>query len=427
LRVRGGCGAGERKEGSVRAVVGRKGAGYGGRGGAQKVAKGTGGVVVAEASGGASPRQRRKAYTAMPAVEWVLGLLTVFFVGASAWVMWNASWADLYTWLACLAGTEVVVYLTRRFWKMFGSALSDGAYQLGMVASPPLGSPSSMAKWLEQSWQLTVHTFFALCGYYLIFVAERHEGLPAMWEFDELENLWLPRPWYPGGQPMDWRVRLLYTAELAVWIYTAGMHVFFDKRRKDFQAMLGHHVVTIYLISGSFYFNLTRIGLLVLFVNDITDVFVDWLKMANYLKLRGPKALYLAEASFFVLVIAFAYFRVWHHPIRINLVGGSVWTRCNAAVDVDCGPWAQQVPLIPRIAVTVLVGGLWALTVLHSYWFFLMLRIIWTILTKDAETASREEYEGDSDDEDANDEECYLFVTTLRRAFFPRAKPAKRD
>jgi ceramide synthetase len=330
-----------------------------------------------------------------------------------------ASVADFLMWCTFLVVTEAVVFLARRFWKVAGELLSETSFRWGLVRAPPLGSRASMAKWLEQSWQLTVHFFFALCEFYLIFVAERNEGLPKMWDLSDIEaNLWVPRPWGADGQPMDVRVRVLYVAELAVWIYTAGMHVFYDKRRKDYQAMLVHHVVTIGLIAGSFSRNYTRIGLLVLYVNDATDIFVDWLKMANYLKLRGPEAFFLAEASFMQMVAAFAYFRIWHHPFRINYWGGSSYDNCPPEELHNCDP--DRIPLLEHFFVRTLVGGLWVLTGLHVYWFFLMLRIIWTILTKDAETASREEYEGDSDDEEGDTEEegeYYLFTSSLRKLF----------
>ena len=43
-----------------------------------------------------------------------------------------------------------------------------------------------------------------------------------------------------------------------------------------------------------------RVGLLVLAVHDISDVFLDIMKMANYLKVEGPSGLFLTEIAFVI-------------------------------------------------------------------------------------------------------------------------------
>jgi hypothetical protein len=43
-----------------------------------------------------------------------------------------------------------------------------------------------------------------------------------------------------------------------------------------------------------------RVGLLILCVHDVSDVFLDVMKMANYLKVEGPSGMYATEIAFVV-------------------------------------------------------------------------------------------------------------------------------
>jgi len=51
-------------------------------------------------------------------------------------------------------------------------------------------------------------------------------------------------------------------------------HVFFDTKRHDYFEMILHHSMTILLVSLSYFYNLYRIGTIIMFLHDSTDVFV---------------------------------------------------------------------------------------------------------------------------------------------------------
>jgi hypothetical protein len=71
-------------------------------------------------------------------------------------------------------------------------------------------------------------------------------------------------------------------------IYTGFSHRFLEQYHKDYVVMFVHHIVTILLVAGSHSMNFHRIGILVLYVHDVSDITVDLLKLTNYLKLEGP-------------------------------------------------------------------------------------------------------------------------------------------
>ena len=47
--------------------------------------------------------------------------------------------------------------------------------------------------------------------------------------------------------------------------------------------------MTIALVWGSYSYNYVRIGTVVLYLHDLSDIMVDLLKLTNYMKLEGPK------------------------------------------------------------------------------------------------------------------------------------------
>jgi len=103
----------------------------------------------------------------------------------------------------------------------------------------------------------------------------------------------------------------------ATWMYTCVIHRFFDEQRKDYFVMYIHHIATIALVSWSFSAGYLRIGLLVLYVHDVSDVFIDTLKMANYLKLDGARGWFGSEIAYVASLIAWAYWRLYQYPFRV--------------------------------------------------------------------------------------------------------------
>ena len=47
-----------------------------------------------------------------------------------------------------------------------------------------------------------------------------------------------------------------------------------EARRKDHWQMMAHHVITVILVIGSYSYNYTRVGCLIMFLMDLCDVFL---------------------------------------------------------------------------------------------------------------------------------------------------------
>jgi hypothetical protein len=130
----------------------------------------------------------------------------------------------------------------------------------------------------------------------------------------DVEQVWIPAPKFQTHSAL---LKYFYVTQLSVWIVTCLSHVFFEEAHKDYLVMFVHHLVTIFLVSTSYASNTLRIGLLIVLLHDASDISVDLLKMCNYCKLDGAKNLFLVEITFTLMMITWAYFRLYFFPFVI--------------------------------------------------------------------------------------------------------------
>lgn len=104
------------------------------------------------------------------------------------------------------------------------------------------------------------------------------------------------------------------------YLYASGLYSSFlitqafDIKRKDFWEMFVHHVITLMLLSFSWVYNLTRIGVYTLLLHDCSDIFLESAKMANYMKKQD-----LSTGIFVIFTIVWTATRLVIYPK--NVVG----------------------------------------------------------------------------------------------------------
>lgn len=144
-----------------------------------------------------------------------------------------------------------------------------------------------------------------------------------------------------------------------------------------------------------------RVGLLVLYVHDVSDIFVDLLKMANYLKVEGRAGFFMTEIAYVSCVLSWIYYRLYQFPFRAIYASFVEPLRHLAkhprvaSVVLGLEWFPPDLPLYTELNLL-----LFTLLALHVYWFHLFLMIGWRIINEGPREASRQEYEGDSDTED---------------------------
>jgi len=154
----------------------------------------------------------------------------------------------------------------------------------------PVAKVKTRNKLRDQSWQLTIHSAMTALEAYILFV----DGGGEHW-LDDYRSLWTPHPHQQVNSKRS--VHLLYLLQMAIWIVTCASHRFLEERHKDYVMMYVHHLVTIALFALSYGFNFVRIGTAVIFLHDSSDIVIDLLKMANYLKLEGRRGGFLVRET----------------------------------------------------------------------------------------------------------------------------------
>jgi TLC domain len=328
----------------------------------------------------------------------------VVFIILSLGSLWAVSTRGLL-WLFCifLVATSFLIYLVQKLSEYVGLMIVYISNRLGFIDENPLSSSISMSKWKDQSWQLCVHVFSSSVGFYIL-------SINPWW--NDTVTCWLPvfLAWSDDGWLVlssekfawDWTVQYHYLATLAIWIITCSLHVQIPVkfRHKDYYVAYLHHLVTIFLVTSSFSLELLRVGVLVMYVHDVSDIFVDLLKMANYIKLEGQKGFYLTEISYISCLLSWIYYRLYQFPVRV--MKASLY---DTYVHMDKLPPGKQSYLqgimpdamIIYLGLNVLLGILF---IMHIYWFNILARIGFKIVFASPREASRDEYDGESEEEE---------------------------
>eukprot|EP00808_Paulinella_micropora_P002476 g21279.t1 len=336
--------------------------------------------------------------------------LTLFFLllCASSFITIAGNPAARTSFTMGFAITVSLIKTTKMVMPFVGRFLSR-RYLSGPAFGDPLSKPRTLAKWTDQSWQLLIHLITSSWEYLVL--RDRWDT----WENPAVlitpdnfqENFWEHRP-----SPSLLR---LYMAQLGIWIATCFSHRFLEKtRRKDYVLMFTHHVVTISLVLGSHVRYHHSLGLLVLFLHDLSDIPIDVVKMLNYANLTDRKACFLGEIIFVFNLVSWIYLRLYYFPFRIiRMLIFDVYRMYCAplapfASFFEGPPWCLERSFPSGKSLhgisflydwTIMTVLLSLLAVMHVLWFWLLLRIITKVLKQTSNTGHlvKEEYEGDSD------------------------------
>lgn len=158
-------------------------------------------------------------------------------------------------------------------------------------------------------------------------------------------------------------IKWLYFVECGFYLHSIYATLYMDEKRKDFSVMLIHHVLTMTLIIVSYATRYHKIGILVVFVHDVTDILLEFTKCNVYLKNRNKKYYpfheYVANFGFVSFAFAWYLFRLYWFPLKILYSTGVV--AAHRAYQRGAGLYA------------FFNGLLWFLLALDIYWFYVSL------------------------------------------------------
>eukprot|EP01062_Namystynia_karyoxenos_P065412 TRINITY_DN5900_c0_g1_i1.p1 TRINITY_DN5900_c0_g1~~TRINITY_DN5900_c0_g1_i1.p1 ORF type:complete len:376 (+),score=130.50 TRINITY_DN5900_c0_g1_i1:91-1128(+) len=175
------------------------------------------------------------------------------------------------------------------------------------------------------------------------------------WYWDT-EWLWENIMYMAKAIPMELEFKTFYMLQLGYHTQSLVWHAL-EERRPDFLTMVVHHVVTMLLIIGSWLRGYVRIGMLVLFVHDASDIFVCACKATHMCGMKKA-----SHVLFVFMVVTWFYFRLYLYP---------TWVIWSVSTYPDPGKFGTLW--------WVFTGLMCILLVLHIWWFHLFMKMAWGI------------------------------------------------
>ncbi|OMJ28741.1 Sphingosine N-acyltransferase lag1 [Smittium culicis] len=179
-------------------------------------------------------------------------------------------------------------------------------------------------------------------------------------QYLRLDTAWTS---YPIIQ-MPYLMKVYYLYQSAFWS-SALFYMFIEKKRSDFSEMILHHIVTISLLVGSYYYNYSAIGIIIHITMDFVDIFLPFTKMLKYLNYQLA-----CNVSFVFMAITWVVSR---HIVLLRIIYNIAFeanSLTSYRYDPENGFYATR--SIQYIFLTFLV----LLQILCYFWLYSMIIII---------------------------------------------------
>ncbi|KFY92456.1 hypothetical protein V498_04947 [Pseudogymnoascus sp. VKM F-4517 (FW-2822)] len=176
--------------------------------------------------------------------------------------------------------------------------------------------------------------------------------------------------------------KFYYLFQAAYWSQQAiVMLLGLEKPRKDFYELVAHHIITLTLISASYRFHFTYIGLAVYITHDISDFFLALSKSLHYIDCP------LVELYFGTSIISWIYFRHYQN-LRILY---SLFTEFKTVGPYELNWETQQYKCTLSFVITL--GLLVMLQSINIFWLYCLLRSAFRFLVHNIVKDDRSEVE----------------------------------
>ncbi|KAK5959667.1 uncharacterized protein PWA37_003030 [Arxiozyma heterogenica] len=198
---------------------------------------------------------------------------------------------------------------------------------------------------------------------------------------------------YPDLNNPYW-FKIFYLGQAAFWAQQACVLALqLEKPRKDHKEMIYHHIVTLLLVWSSYVFHFTKMGLPIYITMDVSDLLFALSKDLNYID--SP----LTPYAFTIFVCSWVYLR---HYVNIKILW-SVLTEFRIVGDYTLNFATQQYKCWISLPIVFTLIG--ALQLVQLYWFFLILKVLYRILTMNNYVDIRSDVEKDSNSDSESSSE----------------------
>ncbi|WOO81050.1 Sphingosine N-acyltransferase lag1 [Vanrija pseudolonga] len=237
----------------------------------------------------------------------------------------------------------------------------------------------NLVRFAEQAWSLGYCTFTWTLSTIVL------RSVP---NYTSPEELWGTYPFFP----IPALTKFVYLLQLGWWnhqIYVINA----EKRRKDHWQMFGHHVLTIALMSTSYYGNFTRVGVLVHWLMDGADIFLPLAKILRYMDFATA-----CDATFVMFLLVWVFSR----QIGLFLVTRSAYVQAPKFLPFEHNPAKGY--YFSRNAWIMFVCMLSLLLCLCTLWFYMAVMVAVRVVRGQGAADVRSDDEDDGEDDVPDDD-----------------------
>jgi hypothetical protein len=244
-----------------------------------------------------------------------------------------------------------------------------------------------ITKFGEYMFRFMYHTSFSILGIWYFWDKawwdSSRGGTTNLWAAHPYQDIQVGMIWYYHVQSAYNLDALVSLAELS-FIFTVQSPINSKTReiqsplklswnplcRGDFREMALHHVITNMLVTGSSYLRFTRIGSMIFLIHDVSDIFVDMSKLANFMKWKVTTIV-----CFVTMLLVWIVTRLGILPFMIMK---SILTESPSLYL----PSGELDPLVYHMHLPIFKMLISGLISLHAFWFFIIARIGWYLVNK---------------------------------------------
>ncbi|ORX75762.1 LAG1-domain-containing protein [Anaeromyces robustus] len=220
---------------------------------------------------------------------------------------------------------------------------------------------SKVEKCATQIYKTLNYIALSVIGYYLL--KDESYFPKSLGGHGDVEEMWKDLPY----QNQTKNIYYYYVIALSYHLHSL-IDQFKYYGKPSFGDMMLHHIITIGLILFSFFNNYPRIGTLVLFIHDISDICGSLSKITI-----NSKYNFITVISYTGLLSSWIYFRLYVYPFQV----------IYSAI--------KQIPVPHHEKNKFLILLMASLVVLHIYWFITFLLIFINYITTNELVNAHEE------------------------------------
>ncbi|XP_067941430.1 ceramide synthase 1-like isoform X2 [Watersipora subatra] len=255
-----------------------------------------------------------------------------------------------------------VVIALAIFWTLLRYLLSFFIFE-PIAKLAKLRQPDA-AKYPESAWKFIVYTITLSLSCYIIFGLPQYNHI-----FYEPDSIWND---HVPGMRVEPVISWAYALQISFYIHSIYASLCMDAWRSDSNLMIFHHFLAISLIGFSYLTRYHKIGLLVLFIHDPTDVVLEFTKCNVYFKTRGGLLYRLHDILSTIGFITFALFwfvlRLYWMPLKIlHSAGYGSMVRYSETGHLPFYFFFNTM--------------LWVLQLINAYWFLYIVSFLVKVVT----------------------------------------------